>query len=276
MKSALQHPVVVDDYLARECGEGRLIGPLVPEECGAVMTSSFGVIPKGNTGKWRVIVDLSALEGASVNDAISPELCSLTYCGVEEASKELARLGQGTVMAKIDIKSAYQVVPVHPDDRWLLGLKWKGALYVDTTLAFGLRSAPKIFTAIADAAQWIIERAEVRFIMHYLDDFLLVGAPHSRECREGVRTVLQIFNRLGLPVAEEKLEGPDVQLTFLGLELDSDAMVIRLPEGKLMELKALVQQWLGRKSCKRKDLESLVGKLGHACKVVQPGKTFLR
>ena len=100
--------------------------------------------------------------------------------------------------------------------------------------------------------------------MHYLDDFLLMGVPHSMECREGVRTVLQIFNRFSLPVAKEKLEGPDVQLTFLGLELDSDAMVIRLPEGKLMELKALVQQWLGRKSCKRKDLESLVGKLGHA------------
>ncbi len=40
-----------------------------------------------------MIVDLSAPEGASVNDTISPELCSLTYCGVEEASKELARLG---------------------------------------------------------------------------------------------------------------------------------------------------------------------------------------
>ncbi len=100
--------------------------------------------------------------------------------------------------------------------------------------------------------------------MHYLDDFLLMGVPHSMECREGVRTVLQIFNRFSLPVAKEKLEGLDVQLTFLGLELDSDTMVIRLPEGKLMELKALVQQWLGRKSCKRKDLESLVGKLGHA------------
>ena len=37
---------------------------------------------------------------------------------------------------------------------------------------FGLRSAPKIFLAVADALEWILQQARVTSIMHYLDDYL--------------------------------------------------------------------------------------------------------
>ena len=59
--------------------------------------------------------------------------------------------GYGAQLAKLDMESAYRQVPVHTDDRFLLGMKWKGNLYVDTALPFGLRYAPKIFNAVADA-----------------------------------------------------------------------------------------------------------------------------
>ena len=38
----------------------------------------------------------------------------------------------------------------------------------------------------------------------------------------------------------------------------------------------MITEWLDRRSCTRRELESLVGSLGHASRVVQPGKTFLR
>ncbi len=50
-------------------------------------------------------------------------------------------------MAKADVKKAYRNVPVHPDDRRLLGMEWRGTTFVDRTLPFGLRSAPLLFTA---------------------------------------------------------------------------------------------------------------------------------
>ena len=47
--------------------------------------SPFGVIPKKHKpGKWRLIIDLSAPEGSSVNDGIAKELCSLAYTSVDE------------------------------------------------------------------------------------------------------------------------------------------------------------------------------------------------
>ena len=63
---------------------------------------------------------------------------------------------------------------------------------------------------------------------------------------------------------------------FLGIEIDTGAVELRLPERKLWELQELTQDWLGRRSYSKRDLQSLVGKLQHACKVVHPGRSFLR
>ena len=49
----------------------------------------------------------------------------------------------------------------------------------------------------------------------------------------------------------------------------------RLPEKKVRELKELIREWSQKKSCRIKDLQSLVGKLQLACKVVHPGRSFL-
>ena len=64
--------------------------------------------------------------------------------------KQIIKLGRGTLMAKAEVKHAYHNVPIHPQDRHLLGMQFDGQVYLDTTLPFGLRSAPKIFTAVVD------------------------------------------------------------------------------------------------------------------------------
>ena len=77
-------------------------------------------------------MDLSSPEGASVNDGINEALCSLSYIGVDDAAKEVLRQGQGALLAKVDVQSAYRNIPIHPEDRWLLGMVWEGGLYIDT------------------------------------------------------------------------------------------------------------------------------------------------
>ena len=276
MLSAAEHPEVVRSYLAKECSEGRVLGPFDPASFPQVHTSKFGVIPKGSSGEWRLIIDLSHPEGGSTNDGISEARSALSYVTIQDAAKAAVLFGEGALLAKVDVKSAYRNIPVHPEDRWLLGMMWEGSLFVDTALPFGLRSAPKIFTAIADAVEWVAKQAGVRFVIHYLDDFLLIGAPNSPECSKALETLLEIFRRLGLPVAVKKREGPATCLGFLGFELDSRLREVRLPRPKLEELRGLLGRWQGRKACLRKELESLVGKLAHAARVVHPGKTFLR
>ena len=276
MKSAMDNPQVVTQYLESECRAGRVVGPLSIEEFPFVHISRFGVIPKSTPGKWRLIVDMSSPEGGSINNGIQETVCSLSYATVEDATQGIVNYGMGAFLIKIDIRNAYRVVPVHPDDRWLMGMLWKGSLFVDTALPFGLRSAPKIFTALADAAEWIARQRGVEFVIHYLDDFLIVTSADTNQGEHALRILLETFECLGLPVAWDKLEGPSTCLTFLGFELDTRRMETRLPSHKLEVTRREVQQWIGRKSATRKELESVAGKLANASRVVKPGKTFMR
>ena len=115
-------------------------------------------------------------------------------------AKAVAALGPGSRLAKINIKSAYRIIPVHPDDRPLLGMQWEGALYVDAALPFGLHSAPKIFTAIADAIEWAVTQDGVSCVFDYLDDFMIVAEPGLEQCEEHLQTLLAVFERLNEPI----------------------------------------------------------------------------
>ena len=234
----------------------------------------FVVIPNGhNRGRWRLITDLSFPREHNVNDGIDPALCSLSYSTVDEVASLVARLGPGALLAKIDIESAYRLIPVHPHDRPLLAMQWDGHLYIDPMLPFGLRSAPKIFNAVADALCWHLHESEIPSIRHYLDDFIIVAPPHSMQCRESLTILNRVCQVLGVPIADNKRDGPT---TYLGIEVDTLAGQLRLPTDKLQHLQALLRDWGARRSCTRKELESLIGLLNHACKVVRSGRAFLR
>ena len=142
MLSATKNPTVVEDHMRMECALGRVLGPFKKGSLN-VHINRFGVIPKPHQpGKWRLIVDLSDPSGGSVNDGVDPILCSLAYKTVDDAMRIILHKGKGTLLAKFDLESAYRILPVHPDDRPLLGMEWKDQIYVDVALPFGLRSAP--------------------------------------------------------------------------------------------------------------------------------------
>ena len=61
-------------------------------------------------------------------------------------------------------------------------MQWKGGLYVDTCLPFGLRSAPKIFAVLADTLEWCSKEQSVTHLFHYLDDYITMGGAESEEC----------------------------------------------------------------------------------------------
>ena len=69
---------------------------------------------------------------------------------------------------------------------------------------------------------------------------------------------------------------PGAKLKFLGIELDTVRLSLCLPAEKLAELWMLVAGWLGKKFATVKEVESLVGKLQHAARVIRPGWTFMR
>ena len=122
------------------------------------------------------------------------------------------------------------MVPVHFQDHLLLSMLWEGSLYIDSSLPFGLRSAPQIFTAIADALKWMIRHVGVKSIFYYLNDFLIIAPADSDQFKVDLGKLMTTFDRLNVPVAEEKTKGPATYLCFLGIEIDTQEMILRLPD----------------------------------------------
>ena len=166
-----------------------------------------------------------------MNDGIPSQLCTLTYVTIDDAVLSILRSGRSTMLAKIDIKNAFRLLPVHPADRHLLGMKWRGCVYIDHCIPFGLRSAPKLFNILADLLAWIMEHAGVSYLIHYLDDYLTMGPPQSTVCQQNLNIFISLCSELDVPLAAEKLEGPSTSLSFLGIILDTERMEIRLYTG---------------------------------------------
>lgn len=189
----------------------------------------------------------------------------------------VSQYGRGALIAKFDVEAAYQNVPVHPCDRFLLGMKWPGQYYTDLALPFGLRSVPYIFNSVADMVEWILLNSHhVSDLLHYLDDFITASPSNLDQCASNLHTAVEVCSQLGLSLHPNKCVGPTTVLVVLGIELDSVAPSVWLPAETLQALQSLILRWQSHKWCNRQELESLIGHLQHAAKVVWPGRTFLR
>ena len=228
----------------------------------------FGVIPK-KEGGWHLILDLSFPVGHSVNDGINKEEFTVTYSRVSDAIALIIKAGRWALIGKVDIKSAYRIIPVHPSDRHLLGMFWHGCYYIDLSLPFGLRSAPAIFNTVADLFHWcLVNNWNIIDLLHYLDYYFTLGPPNSTICVSHLKAIDQAASDIGISLSPEKCVGPTTCLVFLGIELDSIRTTARLPSDKHAELIALLDEWANKRWCKLKKLQLLVGKLSHACLVM--------
>ena len=125
------------------------------------------------------------------------------------------------------------MLSIHPEDQGLLGIQWESEFYTDKALPLGLRSAPKIFTAVADALQWILSNKGINNLLHYLDDFIFVSKS-KEDAMANKQILLHTFSKLGVPLEPSKLEGPATCLSFLGIEVDSETLQLCLPSEKLL------------------------------------------
>ena len=253
-----------------------MAGPFLSSPLKDLQCHPVGVVPKKYSSEWRTIYHLSYPEGDSINDHIPKEPYSLQYVRVDDAIRILQTLGPGSFMAKTDLKSAFRLIPIHPDDWNLLEIYWQSRYYVDLFLLFGLRSAPFTFNQLSNALEWILKHNYgLKYVLHILDDFFL--AEHTKlDCLLSFSTLLRFFMAVKAPVDASKTLGPSQVLEFMGIILDSVRMEARLPDDKLTRIKDLLESFTNCRSARLVELQSLIGTLQFAFKVVVPGRTFLQ
>ena len=98
----------------------------------------------------------------------------LSYASIQEAIEFIKLAPNKPVfMAKVDVESAFRIIPVCPADRPFLVFRWRGKYYMDAVLPMGCASSCRIFEAVSTGLHWIaINKLGATAVVHYLDDFL--------------------------------------------------------------------------------------------------------
>ena len=69
-------------------------------------------------------------------------------------------------------------------------------------LAYAL--PPKLFNAVVDALEWIAKLMGIKFLWHYLDDFIIIGHPDTEQCAFFLHLLINLCTHLSIPLAIEK------------------------------------------------------------------------
>ncbi|CAB4022070.1 Hypothetical predicted protein, partial [Paramuricea clavata] len=201
LPSALQNPTHVDRKLEQELAANRIAGPFTSPPFHSFCVSPLGLIPK----------KIPASENTHVQ-----------YATVANAIRLIKRAGPGCYLAKTDIKSAFRIIPIQPNDYPLLGMKWRGLYYYDRCMPMGCSSSY---------------------------DFLFVSAKYI-QCESNLSRFICLCNQLGIPIAPDKTFGPSTTLTLAGIELDSIKSEARLPRDKIAKCVETIEAFLKRKKAK--------------------------
>ena len=266
----------MQEAIDKEISRGHTAGPFPHPPFLHFHCSPIGATPKKDLS-LRLIMDLSQPKGSSINENISKEDFSFQYSHFDEAVDLVNKVGKGALMSKLDVKHAYRLLPVRPDQWHQLCYFWEGNYYVDLVLPFGMRSSAAIFSKFASLIRWIIKnKYGIDAIINYSDDFFLVSCPIMSVASRELTTVINAFNDMGIPLAPGKIEGPSTSLIYLGILINSILMLMQVPHEKFVDIMDILNNWGRRTTCTKRELKSLIGKLGAICKVVRPGRTFSR
>jgi len=269
--------------LKKEVDRGSAIGPFDgnpftnDRRFVQIGVSPLNAIRKKESSEPRIILDLSWPKGKGINDCINTdsylgELITTNYPTIDELVDAIKCKGNGCLIFKKDLKKAYRQIPVDPGDVPLLGYKWQGKFYFDTSLPMGMRSSAQICQRVTCAVVHVTTSNGFRTV-NYLDDF--AGAETADRAGIAYDFLGRVLSDFGLVESEEKARRPSTQMSFLGVQFDTIRSTLEVTQDRLVEIKALLEVWAEKRVMTRNELESLIGKLMFISKCVRSARVFM-
>ena len=274
----------VDKFIAKEVRECGVSGPFKLSPWKNLVVSPLMTAHKKPRSR-RTVFDASygdmSVNKATPGDSYLGQPTAYAYPKVEDYRLLVLKAGRGCFMWKRDLSRFFLQLPMDPVDFNKVGLIWRGLFFIFVGLAFGLVHSGLNGQRVTDAVSWILSNlgtdtpTEKPYQnVNYVDDFGGVESTRERALA-AFKALGALLLDLGLNESEEKAEQPTTQITFLGVEFDSVAMEMRVPAGKLEEIKSEIRQWQRRTTISKKELQSLLGKLFWVGRVVKHSRIFL-
>ncbi|WVZ95681.1 LOW QUALITY PROTEIN: hypothetical protein U9M48_041415 [Paspalum notatum var. saurae] len=183
------------DELERQCRAMTARGIIRPSS--SAFSSPVLLVKKADN-TWRFYVDYRALNAVTVKDSFPIPV-------VDE-------LRGARFFTKLDLRSGYHQVRMHPDDVEKTAFRTHEGLYEFLVMPFGLSNAPATFQALMNT---ILRRYLRRFVLVFFDDILIFSTTWSEHLLH-VRIVLQALQDNGLVLKRSKCSFGQTSVAYLG------------------------------------------------------------
>ena len=278
-KSAYDSPEQITDAIAGWVKSGIAAGPFDPAvRPVGVKVSGIMCRPKPN-GSARIILNLSAPAGLSVNDGIDIDEFPAKMSSTAKWLKVLNRAGRGALMLKLDWAEAYKHVRVRPEDRCLQYFSWLGRDFVELALIFGAKSSVGIYDRLAKVVLGIVillANFAADMVCQHLDDVCAAAEEGSTELGKFEETYRKVAQQVGVRLAptddKEKAFSPCTRGTVLGVTYDTVRWTWEIPAEKLGRLVAQIRAALEAEELRQDEVWSLVGRIVHYAPLIPGGR----
>ena len=106
-----------------------------------------------------------------------------------------------------------------------------------------------------------------------MDDLLYCGLPSN--IYKSFAFLSDLLHQLGLKINPKKLVEPSTSVVCLGILINTEDRTMSIPPDKLQEIIQSCLEWHTKRSCSKRQLQSLLGSLLYICKCVKPARVFL-
>ena len=305
--SAMRFPEHVSHYVEKEQDFGALVGPFnIKDLPFKIFRSPFGSVFKVHSEWRRTVTDCSQLD-LGINAYINPKVYrsvpwKLSLPTSATIIKRIIQVrekypDQRVMLFKVDMARWYRWLQVDPAALPYFAVMWQGKVFLDRCLSFGNRGSALAAQRFIWAVSWMYRTQipphqgsynagfKCRCLAHcecgdncsdpYIDDVIAVS-PEALAA-DNFSSFLALADHLGLRLSTTPghISPPSTVCVALGLEYDTVANTVSLPQAKLSALVELLQSWLDRPKATDRELASVAGKLLQACGVIFSGRLFL-
>ena len=274
--SAYEFGEQVTDAVASWVVNGFVMGPVDRADLpGGVKVNGIMCREKPN-GSVRIILNMSAPEGESVNDGIDLSEFPAVMSSTAKWLKALERAGRGCYIMKLDWSDAYKHIRVRKEDVALQWFSWLGKYFVELCLIFGTSSSVGIYDR---AAKVVLELVLLicgflrELVCQHLDDVCAAG---GQELFDFERTYRMVAEEVGVKLAPtddpDKAFSPCHQGTVLGVYYDTVEWTWCIPADKLSRLMGQLRAAMDADCLRQDEIWSLVGRVLHYCPLVLAGR----
>lgn len=133
-KSTASHAEVINAHISKGLSLDCIAGTFSEPPFSPFVSSPLGIVPKSESGKVRIIHDLSYPKNNSINTNIPKENFVVQYDTIDWVINLVQQYGPYCLMAKTDIEDAFRIIPINPSDYHLLVFSWEEQFYFDKCL----------------------------------------------------------------------------------------------------------------------------------------------